>query len=76
MPTTDAELERALADAMEVEELREAALDYIRADYLRTHAWTKTRLCVALGHPDKYPPGTEPKFYEPGCPCGKRRGPA
>jgi hypothetical protein len=64
----------------EVEELRErligledAALGYIRADYLKTHAYTKTILCAALDHPDKYPPGETPAFSEGGCPCGKRR---
>ena len=55
--------------------LAEAALAYIRADYLKTHAWTKSRLCIVLGHPDKYPEGQKPPFSEGGCPCGKRREP-
>lgn len=67
------ELERAQAD---LEKYRKVATDYIRADYLGTHAFTKTALCVLLGHPDIYPEGQEPAFVEPhrrGCPCGMRR---
>jgi hypothetical protein len=55
-------------------ELRQAALAYIRADYMRTHAWAKTWLCTQLDHPDKYDPGSEPPFPQSGCPCGFRKG--
>jgi hypothetical protein len=56
--------------------LRAAALAYLRADYLGTHAYAKTFLCVTLGHPDKYPEDVTPPPYKPnaeGCPCGKRK---
>lgn len=56
--------------------LAAAALAYLRADYLGTHAYAKTFLCTVLGHPEKYPEDVEPppfKLNAEGCPCGKRK---
>jgi hypothetical protein len=70
-PVDYAAVERELG---ENPSLREAALAYLRADYVGNHAYAKTFLCVVLEHPDKYPPDVKPPRFKPGgCPCGKRK---